>query len=331
MSDFGGKGDLSCSESNEPDKLSEIDFKSIKTVSDGGLYAWAQQQVSSIGIHEPAAGAGPPLSCGPASPDASKPVIDSKKNLQSSIDLARELTSIGASFNHHSHRISLDDFFHDLSVQSAFTRIVESTGAAIRLAFVQSAFSKSPFLPLNSLAALVNQGTITQLLRLALPNTSAEDFDNYIEQVCGPALPGTGRRKIFAILVLIDRIDSIRDFIRLDIRDHHLPLEVQWDQYKKRYRLRNTHRAGNLFRGWSFNDIEAFSANQARMQAPFFRLEHDKVCFYKLREHDNLPFIVYEPVTNGGYGRVLKVKIHEAHHNFFSPNTVFCLLDLGCS
>ncbi|KAH8893880.1 kinase-like protein [Thozetella sp. PMI_491] len=189
---------------------------------------------------------------------------------------------------------------------------------AIRRAFLESASSGGEFLPLHSLAILINQSTVGRLLELTFPSATAEVLKSYTAQVCGPELSGTGRRKIFAIVVLMNRIQSITDFIDRDILDFHLPLEAQWS------RITN----------WSRNDEVVFSTYQACMLAPFFQIGQDKVFFYKLPLGYTLPFIEYKNVADGGYSRVRKVKIHPAHHNLSSPresNPYFALKSLHTS
>ena len=133
---------------------------------------------------------------------------------------------------------------------------------------------------------------------------------------------------MFAILVLLEKVQFIFDLIHSDVSDSDLPLTLKW-HYDNRYTVYR--RSDNDYRNpldcfkeplWGSSELENFNQQQKIFLVPFLELRQGQVSFYPL---DNskiiLPFIEYEPQAHGGYGRVWKVKIHAAHHNFRPPNT----------
>ncbi|KAH8890107.1 kinase-like protein [Thozetella sp. PMI_491] len=64
--------------------------------------------------------------------------------------------------------------------------------------------------------------------------------------------------------------------------------------------------------------MQSFKSTQSMMLAPYLCLPQNEIYYYKLSKDYNLPFITYEQKVNSQYGRVMKIKIHRAHHNFKS-------------
>ena len=208
---------------------------------------------------------------------------------------------------------------------------IESVGDDIRFAYEWSAYNKTSFFPLDKLRGIINKTTVQTLLRTAIPQATAPALDYYAEQICGLQLHGTGRRKIFAILVLVNKVEYIKDIIEMNLDDLHLPLEFEWDRGNHKYVVYKKGDASprdalSWCMNWTHNDMEGFKNNQSLMSASFLNLPLDDIYFYKLADHFVLPFLEYEPKENSGYGRVLKVKIHRAHHNFRRSKVSLCLL-----
>jgi hypothetical protein len=283
------------------------EFASIKTIDDLGFAAWLQCPSSSTDQSTSVA-----LIHGKS--DTADPSI---------------LTGVGsfAASSQHGSRASTRDVENYLDV--------EAVGDDLRDSFQTSKAGNSHFLPLDKLCGIVNNEVIRRLLHNDCPAITDEELEERTRQVCGYDGPSTTRRKIFSILILIGRVESISGFIHARICDVHLPLKLEWNN--KRYSIE---KRGDVplastsayFRNWLRRDFEAFKATQACMLAPFLELRDDMVCFYKLDDNQIvLPYTEYEPKNQGGHGRVFKVKIHKAHHSFKAtkvghiPLYFFCL------
>ncbi|KAI2630806.1 kinase-like protein [Hypoxylon sp. NC1633] len=210
-------------------------------------------------------------------------------------------------------------------------------GRRLRDAIIRSADDKK-FLPLDKLKAIVTQEAVQDELDrenefMLQGPVSAEVICEQREFQENNRTQFTSYQKIFAILVLIDQVKLISDFLHEGISDSHLPLkerrsgnntflvarDVQQDP-EGQYRLQTS-------RGeWAPGQMEFFQNQQWIVCAPFFATaEHlkDRVHLYSLGAQDVLPFIngtddeghpAY--LYQGFFSTVRRVKIHPAHHNF---------------
>ena len=115
--------------------------------------------------------------------------------------------------------------------------------------------------------------------------------------------------KVFAILLVIHRLDLIRDLVKSGVGDEHLPLQVLNVTMSKDNAL---HLASLK---WDIATKEHFYKFQWTVLAPKF-LEREHLCF---DDDAIIPFIETKPIASGGFGGVHKVKIHSAHENFGGP------------
>ncbi|KAK1959983.1 kinase-like protein [Colletotrichum sublineola] len=139
------------------------------------------------------------------------------------------------------------------------------------------------------------------------------------------------RHHIFAILVLMDKVSLIEDFIKGGIKDVDLPLKIKRSKVKdfevtvQLCKKRKTDPSDGLesaedleslgsLDSWSFNDMEDFEARQKTICTPFFELPGDKPQFYNLRDRPTLPFLEYNRPRVGGYGSVRKVQEGVSRH-----------------
>ena len=139
-------------------------------------------------------------------------------------------------------------------------------------------------------------------------------------------------RKIFVILVLIEKTPAIIRFLEKDVNDSDLPLEkVERPHEKGSYDLRlsrnPTKRLKCFSKKWNQLHIRNFEEYQWMTLSPFFgKGGHKYVKHYPLQDQAILPFICTSPgggpiayrtqEFEGGFGRVSKVDIHPDHHNF---------------
>ena len=150
-------------------------------------------------------------------------------------------------------------------------------------------------------------------------------------------------RKIFVILVLIEKTPAIIKFLEKGVNDSDLPLEkVERPHEKGAYDLRlsrNLNKRLKCFsKTWNQLHIRNFEELQWTTLSPFFgKGGHKEVKHYPLQDQVVLPFIevvsrkdrtsTYRTLEfEGGFGRVFKVHIHPDHHNFDSVNAIVSLL-----
>ena len=324
--DFGN-GHPSASDSDQSEGLTDFDFKSIKTIDDGGFGAWGAHHSAASDAEREQYDAEPASSLAEvqigvpnSSPDnGPAELAGAGDTTTSASEGSGILQGVGSSFSQPPQTppaATTQELESYLEHES-----VESVGDDIRYAKELSAYNKAEFFPLDKLRRIINRATVQTLLRTAIPHATAPALDYYAEEICGLQLHGTGRRKIFAILVLINKVEYIKDIIEMNLDDLHLPLEFEWDRRIHKYVVYKKGDASprdalSWCMNWTHNDMELFKSNQSLMLASFLNLPLDDIYFYKLADHFVLPFLEYEPKENSGYGRVLKVKIHRAHHNF---------------
>jgi hypothetical protein len=195
----------------------------------------------------------------------------------------------------------------------------------------------------------VNLASLRTLLPSIAKDVRRDDFDDFdlAQEICGKGQrPARSFRKVLAILILIDKADSILDFVRAGITDARLPLQRLGDNracVKLRLSDHDKPDPIPLFESWSAKQINAFENHQWETLAPYFSIgakEDDPVPRYDLTSRHPLPFDVvpesggghdqsaapagmsrstastgsFDPMT-GAYGKVWKIEIHPAHHN----------------
>jgi len=190
----------------------------------------------------------------------------------------------------------------------------------LRESMIKSAETGKKFIPRDKIDNIVTPISVKRELqgRLQQPESN---IDRLVEQIFTPPT----RRRIFSILLLIEKVEKIEDVIADDLWDRDLPLLLQ-----KHRRGRNdpTHPTGVQHSGrlqsWSTFLLESFETYQYMFTAPFFRYSPEGAQHYALGHDDIiLPFIedgVPAGVAAGGYSDVWRVKIHPAHHNCYRAN-----------
>ncbi|KLU82102.1 serine/threonine protein kinase [Magnaporthiopsis poae ATCC 64411] len=215
------------------------------------------------------------------------------------------------------------------------------------------------FLPLNKLGELITRETVEkELIFHSISVVDASKLSAKIVDISSPLTshPGnyekTTRRKLFAILVMMDKVLAIVDFIQENILDRDLPFVYQHTPGKPRGRstqallpilCRKCVPPGGgdasmvpvkSMESWIRMEIEYFHDNQWTMLAPFLQLSNPgapKVHHYPLDYHSILPFVGFEGPDDaldglmemqeitGGFSVVHRIQIHEHHHNLFDP------------
>ncbi|KAG4432451.1 hypothetical protein IFR05_012066 [Cadophora sp. M221] len=206
-------------------------------------------------------------------------------------------------------------------------------------ALVPTHDGRKEFFPRKVLATIVTQQCVQEELSKHLSETHSEKkIAKYAREICGVEYSENGvkkaacYRKIFVILVLIDKTPAIVKFLEMELSDRNLPLQLVDTPKKpglKELRLsRDPERRLKCFsRSWNQHHIRDFSNYQWTTISPFFaKGGHKKVSHYPLQDNAILPFISASCESGrskgrtvefeGGFSRVIKVDIHPDHHNF---------------
>jgi len=184
------------------------------------------------------------------------------------------------------------------------------------------------FFSMGLLLELLSETSVREELSVHLNNThEPEAIDNLARQICSQQKNVPSYRKIFAILVLIEKTAAVTKFIAECINDSDLPLvRAPTGRYNLR-RSRALDQELNCFRtAWTPFQVRNFEDWQWTTLAPFFARSKDrkKVEHYVLHDRVILPFlpdnqeeeICVKKELLGGGGRVFGTIIHPENHNF---------------
>lgn len=204
-----------------------------------------------------------------------------------------------------------DDF---VDVDSIKTRICSS--------LIPSAFNSREYLPLDQLFEILSPVVVNQLL---LQHFSRDKASEYETEVLGtrrqvPPLPPR-RRRIFAILVLINQVKRLPTFIKNNVEDSQLPLQFARIKEKTRVRVsyainRGDQSTATEFDVWPSVSAQDFILWQGIINVPFLMFPEDRIYFYDLAQDCTLPFDTYDLQEAGGYGTVYQVTVHPSHCNY---------------
>lgn len=194
------------------------------------------------------------------------------------------------------------------------------------------------FLPRGELRHLINPESVFRELTKDLSAIhSPKNIRGFAETVCSEIevirdnkIKIKSFRKIFALLVLVEKTSSIPLFIEEDVSDLDLPLlHIKNDQINGLCRKGTTSAELRLISRcfkppqWSPVKLRNFQEWQWTMLAPFFSRDDDgDIKHYTLPDQCILPFIhrhdgaKEDDDKTGGFGRVLMVRLHKDHHNF---------------
>ncbi|KAL0941503.1 protein kinase domain-containing protein [Colletotrichum truncatum] len=183
------------------------------------------------------------------------------------------------------------------------------------------------FLPIDQLHRLVTPDSALRTLQKCMPGTP-----DSIRNIFASAIFSESRefRKIFAILVLIDRPDAIIKFMELSISDNNLPLEPTTNSLGEQTTIVKSKTTPSCFdlslAGLNWYDISAFEDVQWKLLAPTFDQLNVDGAPYRFHPKTILPFVWdddAEPITQaGGHSLVYQVQIHPGHHTFNTCNKV---------
>ncbi|PVH79110.1 kinase-like protein [Cadophora sp. DSE1049] len=208
-------------------------------------------------------------------------------------------------------------------------------------ALVPTHEGEKEFFPRKVLSTIVNRQCVYEELSKHLADSHSEDtIEQYAKKICDKTEyedeNGVRKtacfRKIFVILVLIDKTPAITKFLEIGLSDRDLPLQyVQRADKEGSKELRLSRDPGKRLKcfskQWKQLHIRNFETYQWTTISPFFaKGGHKQVSFYKLKDQTILPFVSINQENRrsngrtlefeGGFSRVVKVDIHPDHHNF---------------
>ncbi|KAK4201886.1 kinase-like domain-containing protein [Triangularia verruculosa] len=188
--------------------------------------------------------------------------------------------------------------------------------------------TEKQFFPWGSVEALITKQEVVDVLRAEPCLLQPDRAEYYASQICHPQRYGdnrlshSGYRKIFAILVIIRRIDDILLFVEEKICDGHLPLEAkstEHGQFEMRLRGKEEEKLNWLSHWDDTLGHEEFEEKQWTMLVPYFAKEEGHSArLWELSKKSILPWLPRSEGRQheGGYSWVSKVEIHPHHHNF---------------
>ncbi|KAF4465391.1 serine threonine kinase [Fusarium albosuccineum] len=193
---------------------------------------------------------------------------------------------------------------------------VETVGDEIRGAFLKSAFDDRYFLPLDELCDILCRDVVRELLHQSFNKEDAEEMEFEILGRQANSVPASPmHRRIFAILILVEKVEMIQDLGRKGIDDTDLPFI--FESGKPTWRVQsNKPEKRESFAHWPMKLAHDFCSHQQEVHVPFFKFPGDNICFYPLESNSTLPFLTNNQCAISGYSIVHRVSIHKAHHNY---------------
>lgn len=191
----------------------------------------------------------------------------------------------------------------------------------LEISLVSGPSSEQFFLPADAQDRLIIAPLVAAEFERLFPNLPLSERSKYVSRTCSSA------RKLFAILLGIEKGDSILDLLADGIIDDDLPLV----KYPKRaanagqtapyFTLRSRRRIDypiQTIDHWNWRtSIRQFYSEQWWLKAPVFDTPGKH---YELEDDCVLPFTENNEginVNSGGYSDVWGVRIHPAHQKLF--------------
>ncbi|CAI9632475.1 hypothetical protein GT037_010222 [Alternaria burnsii] len=185
--------------------------------------------------------------------------------------------------------------------------------------------TQSQFLPLSELEAIITSPNIKRELKRS---GLTSDLNKIADEVWSTKEISNGtkttRRKIFAILCLIDKAKEIQYFIEEGIFDSHLPFHFEHNQDQVRCNGKSP-KTIQLFTRWQVTHRDSFANYQGRFLAPYLKFMTEDLRHYSLHHCVVLPFLekwqddVLNDAVATWFSIVYRVEIHSAHHDYLSP------------
>lgn len=214
--------------------------------------------------------------------------------------------------------------------------------AQLNDAFRKSRYSgERVFLPIDKVKEIITEDSVVNYCQRYGLAGQAQKVKDY---VFGPQSKRQGSaRKIFSILVLLGKPDLILGVVEEKIYDDDLPL-AQCKQQGMEFQLARRHNMLmdpiKCFSKWDWSDKSAFDTIQFQVETPVFqalevdgfprsnasRSRHNRRSSHQADDYvaQNLDTRQVLPLTSydekrqifSGSSKVVRVKIHQAHHHF---------------
>lgn len=153
--------------------------------------------------------------------------------------------------------------------------------------------------------------------------------------------------KILAILLLIDKVPSIKQFIDEGISDSDLPLELpkitprNWNQVHSR-KTGVDKGLHEFFRHWRRTELYHFNQYQFEVTVPFFEYQPGNAVHYNLPPRTVLPWLALGDMTDdagvprplsgslhvGGFGSIRQVRIDPSSHSFHELSSTVSIFNI---
>lgn len=198
----------------------------------------------------------------------------------------------------------------------------------LRQAFVTNPCDKRRFIPCQKLEELCDEQSVEKELAKAFPDNDASSIQRltrwiYHGQAQDTSITSQPCRKIFAILVLLNKVGLIKSFLEHPLCDNDLPLsstpEFTWLSSR-----RKEHRNHLYFpdEDDGYAIAENFIEKQWSVLVPTFNAPTSGRMRCNVYEFDEKTILPIERISKkkypGGFGLVEKVKIHREHNGFVS-------------
>ncbi|KAM0341680.1 hypothetical protein ACHAPU_009928 [Fusarium lateritium] len=169
------------------------------------------------------------------------------------------------------------------------------------------------FLPSGSLETICNHSAVRdELMNHGFDQSHAESYTTYVCEK--PA------KEIFTVLVLINYVNFLPDFIAAGIVDKSLPFSVNDQQTELSYReSKGKRHAEFLSYPEDAEMMREFYNKQWWVHVPFLDWDNEnhKALNFRFDSGTVLPWTeIGCRVEDGGFGTVEKIKIHPDHHSF---------------
>lgn len=195
---------------------------------------------------------------------------------------------------------------------------------------------RSIFLPTTDLERIITPSSVRSYCSTYAAAVLGDQVEKVTEYVFGNQRPGHDHaRHIFAVLALIDEPALILGVIEHDISDKDLPL-AQCDEKGTNYQLARRKdvliRPIECLKEWNMTQRKAFNEWQYQVKPLVFNqldkhqvIDGPEFVAMKLADLTVLPFTFYdgEKQIVSGFSKVVRVKIHPAHHKFKEKVTTY--------
>lgn len=197
------------------------------------------------------------------------------------------------------------------------------------LANVPGRRDKKGFFPETTFTEIIHEQSVREELNRYPKSFHSDTVEQITEIICGDK----PYRKIFTLLVVINKLADIKLFIDDDVSDECLPLlRVSRPDSENTFQLGDSPtstrpvRQIGLFADWDAIDVWTFEEWQWTTISPVLkRGSRRNIKHLRLRPEISLPFTEDcryssgSDVIEGGFSTVFKVHIHPANHHFRGP------------